>query len=216
MTRVSWCCRCCTITGRWADYARQQRERVWRALPQVLAARRRIGILGLGALGRDAAEKLLSFGFPVSGWSRGPKQVTGVTCGHGEAGLRALLAKSDILVCLLPLSAETAGILNAENFARMPRGAAIVNVARGGHLIEEDLIPALDSGQLSGATLDVFPHRTAALRTSLLGAPEDRADPARRRDHHPGNRLPRRRRKHRALRGRGTAAQHGGTGDKGY
>ena len=138
------------------DYARQQRERVWRVRPQVLAARRRIGLLGLGALGRDAAAKLLSFGFPVSGWSRGPKRVTGVSCHHGEAGLRALLADSDILVCLLPLTAETAGILSAETFARLPRGAAIVNVARGGHLVEDDLIPALDSGHLSGATLDVF------------------------------------------------------------
>ena len=138
------------------DYARQQRERVWRVRPQVPAARRRIGLLGLGALGRDAAAKLLSFGFPVSGWSRGPKRVTGVSCHHGGAGLRALLADSDILVCLLPLTAETAGILSAETFARLPRGAAIVNVARGGHLVEDDLIPALDSGRLSGATLDVF------------------------------------------------------------
>ena len=138
------------------DYARQQRERVWRVRPQAPAARRRIGLLGLGALGRDAAAKLLSFGFPVSAWSRGPKRVTGVNCRHGGAGLRALLADSDILVCLLPLTAETAGILSAETFARLPRGAAIVNVARGGHLVEDDLIPALDSGHLSGATLDVF------------------------------------------------------------
>ena len=138
------------------EYARQQRERVWQALPQVLAARRRIGLLGLGALGQDAAARLLPFGFPVCGWSRGPKQVAGVTCHHGAAGLRAVLAASDILVCLLPLTAATAGILNAETFARMPRGAALVNVARGGHLVEDALIAALDSGHLSGATLDVF------------------------------------------------------------
>lgn len=138
------------------EYARQQRERVWQALPQVLAARRRIGLLGLGALGQGAAARLLPFGFPVSGWSREPKQVAGVTCRHGEAGLHAVLAESDILVCLLPLTAATAGILNAETFARMPRGAALVNVARGGHLVEDALIAALDSGHLSGATLDVF------------------------------------------------------------
>lgn len=138
------------------DYALQQREHLWKELPQVLAARRRVGILGLGTLGQDAAEKLLPFGFPISGWSRSPKQVPGVTCHHGSDGLQTFLASADILVCLLPLTTETEGILNAETFARMPRGATIINVARGGHLVEADLIPALDSGQLAGATLDVF------------------------------------------------------------
>ena len=138
------------------DYARQQRERRWSGLPQVLAARRRVGILGLGTLGQDAAGKLAPLGFALSGWSRRPKQVPGVESFHGAGGLTRFLARCDILVCLLPLTAETEGVLNRESFAAMPRGAAIINAARGGHLVEEDLIPALDSGQLSGATLDVF------------------------------------------------------------
>src|SRR3546814_2434197 len=82
--------------------------------------------------------------------------MTGVTCFHGSGGLDAFLAGTDILVCLLPLTAETNGILNARTFAKLPRGAAVINVGRGGQLVEGDLLAALDSGQISGATLDVF------------------------------------------------------------
>src|SRR6185312_4244642 len=93
---------------------------------------------------------------PAAGWSRSEKQIAGFETYAGHGGLDALLARSEIIVCLLPLTAATAGILNAAAFARLPRGAGIVNAGRGGHLVEEDLIPALDSGQLSGAVLDVF------------------------------------------------------------
>jgi glyoxylate/hydroxypyruvate reductase len=137
------------------DYLAQQRALVWEEREQKNAAERPVGILGFGTLGQDAARKLRALGFPVAGWSRGLKEIAGFVTYAGQAGLDALLARSEILVCLLPLTAETAGILNAAAFARLPRGAGLVNAGRGGHLVEEDLIPALDGGQLSGAVLDV-------------------------------------------------------------
>ena len=138
------------------DYDVKRRAGVWEELSQVSAQTRRVGMLGIGELGRDAAEKLKLFGFPLSGWSRTAKDLPGVTCHHGPAGLQAFLAETDILVCLLPLTPETRGILNAETLAALPKGAAVINVARGGHLIEDDLLAALGSGHISGATLDVF------------------------------------------------------------
>ena len=137
-------------------YLSQQRDRVWRDHPQPNAAERRVGILGLGTLGTDAARKLAVMGFQVAGWSRREKRLPGIESFHGPEGLEALARRSEILVCLLPLTEDTAGILNARLFAQLPPGAGIVNAARGGHLVEEDLIPALDSRQLSAAVLDVF------------------------------------------------------------
>jgi glyoxylate/hydroxypyruvate reductase A len=138
------------------DYLGQQRAQVWEEREQKNAAERPVAILGFGTLGQDAGRKLKALGFPVAGWSRSAKAVDGFETFSGRPGLDALLARSEILVCLLPLTTETAGILNAGNFALLPRGAGIVNAGRGGHLVEQDLIPALDSGQLSGAALDVF------------------------------------------------------------
>jgi glyoxylate/hydroxypyruvate reductase A len=138
------------------DYLAQQHAREWRELEQKNAAERPVGILGFGTLGQDAGRKLKSLGFPVAGWSRSAKAVAGFETHAGAAGLNALVAGSEILVCLLPLTAATEGILNSSLFARLPHGAGLVNAGRGGHLVEADLIPALASGQLSGAVLDVF------------------------------------------------------------
>jgi glyoxylate/hydroxypyruvate reductase A len=138
------------------DYQAQQRAGIWREREQKNAAERPVGILGFGTLGRAAGRKLRALGFPVAGWSRSARDAPGFVTYAGAAGRDALLAGSEILVCLLPLTSETAGILNAAAFARLPRGAGLVNAGRGGHLVEADLIPALDSGQLSGAVLDVF------------------------------------------------------------
>jgi glyoxylate/hydroxypyruvate reductase A len=138
------------------DYLAQQRAQIWEERDQKRAAERPVGILGFGTLGQDAGKKLKALGFDVAGWSRSEKSVPGFTTYAGPDGFDALLRRSEILVCLLPLTAETRGILNAAAFARLPSGAAIVNAGRGGHLVEEDLIPALDSGRLSGAVLDVF------------------------------------------------------------
>lgn len=138
------------------DYRAQQQAGEWHELPQKNAPERRVGILGFGTMGQDAAMKLKALGFAVAGWSRSPRTVPGFATYAGAAGLGAILAESEILVCLLPLTAETENVLNAAAFARMKRGAALVNAGRGRHLVEADLLAALDSGQLSAAVLDVF------------------------------------------------------------
>ena len=139
-----------------AEYRAQQAARVWNELPAPDTARRRIGILGLGALGGDAARALLALGFPVMGWSRRPKSLPGVEGFHGEEGLAAMLRRSDILVCLLPLTPETRGLLDARRLALLPEGAYLLNSARGGHMVAADVLAALESGRLAGAALDVF------------------------------------------------------------
>lgn len=141
---------------RMLDYRDQQRARVWEELPFVAPWDRKVGILGLGQLGSDAAEKLAALRLDVAGWSRTPKEIPGVTSYSGAAGLEQFLARTQILVCLLPLTDETRGILNAETFAKLPKGACVINVGRGEHLVEADLLEALESGQIDSATLDVF------------------------------------------------------------
>jgi glyoxylate/hydroxypyruvate reductase len=116
----------------------------------------RIGFLGLGEIGRFAATRFADLGFAVSGWSRSRKTIAGLTTFAGEDELAAFLGQSDILICLLSLTRQTRGILAAKTFAALPKGAFVINVARGAHLVETDLIAALDSGQISGAVLDVF------------------------------------------------------------
>jgi glyoxylate/hydroxypyruvate reductase A len=138
------------------DYLAQQRAGVWQERDQKNAGERLVGILGFGTLGQDAGHKLQALGFDVAGWSRSDKAVTGFATYAGAAGLDALLRRSEILVCLLPLTAATEGILNAGTFSLLPHGAGLVNAGRGGHLVEADLLAALGSGQLSGAVLDVF------------------------------------------------------------
>ena len=137
-------------------YLAQQQARLWRQQPQPNAGQRRVGVLGLGVLGGDAALRLKVLGFDVAGWSRTEKRLRGIPSFHGAAGLDALLERAEILVCLLPLTPATEGILDRRLFARLPRGAAVVNCARGRHLVEADLLAALDSEQLSAALLDVF------------------------------------------------------------
>ncbi|MCA1358948.1 glyoxylate/hydroxypyruvate reductase A [Bradyrhizobium sp. IC3069] len=137
------------------DFISQQRQQVWREIRITPARRRHVGVMGLGQLGQAVLERLKAFGFPLLGWNRSPREIEGVTCYAGADALPEFLAQADILVCLLPLTDQTRGILNAELFARLPRGAGLVNVGRGPHLVEADLLAALDSGALSGAVLDV-------------------------------------------------------------
>lgn len=138
------------------EYRALQAGRRWEELPAPDTASRRVGVLGLGELGGAAAAALLALGFPVMGWSRRPKERPGVECFHGPAGLDAMLGRSDILLCLLPLTPETRGILDRRALGSLPWGAYLLNAARGGHVVQEDLLAALDSGQIAGAALDVF------------------------------------------------------------
>lgn len=143
-------------------YDRQQRERIWDDDRFQPAAREvRIGIMGLGELGLDAARKLKVIGFDVAGWSRSAKTVDGLATFAGEAGMAAFLARTDILVCLLPLTPETRGVLNRELLAKLARdgrlgGPVLINAGRGGLQVEADILAALEAGELGAAVLDVF------------------------------------------------------------
>jgi glyoxylate/hydroxypyruvate reductase len=138
------------------DYRAQQAAGEWRERAQKNAEERTVGILGFGTLGQDAGRKLQALGFAVAGWSRTAKDVPGFAAFAGADGLGTLLARSEILVSLLPMTPQTESLLDAALFARLPRGAGIVNAGRGRHLVEADLLAALDAGQLSAAVLDVF------------------------------------------------------------
>jgi len=141
-------------------YDRQQREKVWDEDENQPAARDvRVGVLGLGEIGLDAAVKLKALGFAVAGWSRTARQADFPTF-HGVGGLDALLARTDVLVCLLPLTPDTRGLLKASLFAKLPRGGrlgpVLINAGRGELQVEADIVAALDTGVLKGASLDVF------------------------------------------------------------
>ncbi|WP_144629930.1 2-hydroxyacid dehydrogenase [Bordetella genomosp. 13] len=137
--------------------ALDQAERRWRVLdapPRI--AEVRVGVMGLGQLGAHTARRLAEIGFRVAGWSRRRADLPGVQAYAGPDELPAFLSRTDVLVCLLPSTDTTRGILNADTFARLPRGASVINVGRGDHLAVPDLLAALDSGHLDGAVLDVF------------------------------------------------------------
>ena len=142
-------------------YEAQRRERAWRDHYEAPPDRVRVGIMGMGVLGVAAAEALRQLGFKVAGFSRSAKAIPGIETFAGEAGLSAFLGRSDILVCLLPLTAETRGILRYDLFRRLARGGALggpvlINAGRGGLQVEADIMRALDDGTLAAASLDVF------------------------------------------------------------
>ncbi|MDR6610413.1 glyoxylate/hydroxypyruvate reductase A [Pseudomonas synxantha] len=143
-------------------YRQQQMARCWQAHLLQPAAKRRVGVMGLGTQAQQILATLQTFGFALSGWARSEHRIAGVDCFAGAEQLPAFLGRCDIVVCVLPLTEETKGILNRQLFQHLPKGAALVNMGRGGHLIEEDLLEALASGQLSAAVLDVLEQEPAA------------------------------------------------------
>lgn len=138
------------------DYADQQAQALWNPLRRRSRRNTRVGVLGLGALGGEVARALAEFGYPVAGWSRSAKALPGIRCEQGEDGLRAMLQTSDVLVNLLPSTAQTRGLLDAQRLSWLPAGALLVNASRGDQLDAAALCERLDSGALGAALLDVF------------------------------------------------------------
>jgi glyoxylate/hydroxypyruvate reductase len=137
-------------------YKTVEQNQQWQQEPYRTIANTRIGIMGMGVLGTHVASLLQGLGFSVRGWARNAKPDYSIPVSAGKAELSSFLAQSDILVCLLPLTSETENILNKNTFSQLPEGAFIINVARGKHVVDEDLVKFIDSGHLSGASLDVF------------------------------------------------------------
>jgi phosphoglycerate dehydrogenase-like enzyme len=170
---------------RMAQYVALMVLRQQRDLPRLEAQHRRaewrrftpreegtVGLLGYGTIGAPVADALQRLGFPVIAWTRTPRTVTGIEICAGSAALRPFLARCDVLVCMLPLTPETHGLLDAQAFGALPRGAYVINVSRGGVLREDDLVAALDVGQLRGAALDVFATEPLSPESPLWRRPE--------------------------------------------
>ena len=137
------------------EYSLLQRRGRWEPLPPMLTEDCKVGVMGLGVLGTEAARFIAGMGYPVLGWSRTRKRIAGVTCHSGD-DLDRFLAQTRVLVNFLPLTPATEGLLNARLFGKLPAGACLVNLARGAHVVDADLLAALNSGHLGGALLDVF------------------------------------------------------------
>jgi glyoxylate/hydroxypyruvate reductase A len=153
-------------------YETQQRERLWRDHDQPAASDVAVGVLGLGVLGSNAVAVLQRLGFRVAGWSRTPKSIPGVETFHGHVGLESFLRRTEILVCLLPATAATKGLLNLALLRKLKYdgalgGAYLINAGRGALQVDADIIAALDEGTLKGATLDVFPSEPLAVASPL-------------------------------------------------
>lgn len=141
---------------RFDEYEAQARRSLWKQLPQHRKEDFAIGVMGMGVLGLKVLEALAPFGFPLRGWSRSAKQIDGVTCFAGSEGMDDFLRGTRVLVSMLPLTPETTNLLDRARLSLLPHGAYLVNVARGAHVGEPDLLTLVRSGHIAGATLDVF------------------------------------------------------------
>ena len=173
-------------------FVAQQAAKTWHAPDQWAAGEVRVGLLGQGELGRDAGEVLFRLGFQVAGWSRSPKVLPGIEGFSGADGFKPFLARTDILVALLPLTPETRGILNARTFAGLARDGVlrqpvVINAGRGGLQVEADILAALDDGTLGAATLDVFETEPLPSASRLWSHPKVTISPHNAADSSPGS-----------------------------
>lgn len=159
------------------NYALQQSQQIWQVLKPYQKSEFSIGVLGLGALGQKIIASLRHFGFPINGWSRTPKQIDGVQCYAGNEQLEAFLRASRVLVVVLPLTEETTDLLNYARLSQLPKGAYLINVARGAHVVEEDLLRLIQEQHLAGATLDVFRQEPLPAQHAFWREPRIRITP---------------------------------------
>lgn len=172
-------------------FVAQQAAKVWDAPDQWAAGDVRVGLLGLGELGRDAGEVLARIGFQVAGWSRSPKSLPGIQCFHGSEGFKPFLARTDILVALIPLTPETKGILNRATFSSLARDGVLgkpvlINAGRGGLQVETEIVAALNDGTLGAAVLDVFETEPLPKASPLWAHPKVTITPHNAADSSPG------------------------------
>ena len=154
-----------------SDYRILAERREFRPLPQTNALALKIGVYGVGAIGSEVVRQLVALGFDVTGYNRSPRKADIISYHHGSDGLSVMLKEMDIHICLMPLTADTTGFFNKARFAEMKVGAYIINAGRGGHIIEEDLLAAINSGHLSGASLDVFAQEPLPADHGFWGHP---------------------------------------------
>lgn len=157
---------------RFPEYQKQKTETLWHHLRNRKRDEFAIGILGAGVLGRSVAQSLLAWDFPVNCWSRSPKQIDGVTSFHGEQQLGDFLSSTQVLINLLPNTPQTEGILNRQLLSQLKPGAFLLNLARGAHLVEADLLAAMEAGEVSAAALDVFNHEPLPAEHAFWSHPD--------------------------------------------
>ncbi|MGH7091031.1 MAG: NAD(P)-dependent oxidoreductase [Stellaceae bacterium] len=173
------------------DYALQQQRRQWQRQPLLKTAERKVGVMGLGQIGLPVAQYLAQHGFAVAGWSRTEKRAPGLALFAGPEQFPAFLARSEILVDLLPATAETNNLIDRKVFRQLPKGAHFINLARGAHVVDRDLLDALDADQLAAATLDVFREEPLPKESPFWAHPKITVIPHASRRHDPADIVPR-------------------------
>ncbi len=151
------------------SYAIQQQDKLWQPHPYQAPNECCVGILGLGELGKASAYRLVSNGFQVLGWSQSAKELAGVDTYHGEQGLNDMLQKSQVIVCLLPLTENTRGLINEKFLSHLPKGASLINFARGALIVTDDLVSSLNNNHCYHAVLDVFEQEPLPIESELWG-----------------------------------------------